>query len=53
MDEVCNKPAPSNLEQLVSFANRESPELIPVFLSMIKICFHSEKHCFQKSEIRR
>lgn len=51
MDEVYNKPTLSNLEQLVLFASREGPELIPVFLSMIEICFHSDKNSLQEVQV--
>lgn len=38
----------SNIEKLASFANQEDPDLIPVFTSLLEMCFNSEKHSFQK-----
>lgn len=36
----------SNIEKLVSFIEEESPELQSVFLMLLEMCFHGEKHGF-------
>ena len=41
----------SNIEKLVAFTQEEEPELIPVFLSLLEVCFHGEEHSFQEFQI--
>ena len=34
----------TNIEKLATFMEKEGPDLIPAFLALIEVCFHSEKH---------
>lgn len=38
----------TNIEKLVDFMESEGPELVPAFLTLLEVCFDSNKHCFQK-----
>lgn len=38
----------TNLEKLTEFAEVEAPELIPLFITLLEMCFQSEEHSFQK-----
>lgn len=34
----------TNIENLAFFVEEEEPELIPAFLALLEMCFHSEEH---------
>lgn len=36
----------TNLENLVSFIEKEGPELQSTFLALLEMCFHGEEHGF-------
>lgn len=41
----------TNLENLVDFIEDEGENLVPVFLTLLEMCFHSEEHCFDKFKV--
>lgn len=38
----------TNIEQLYDFIEKEDPDLLPAFLTLIEVCFHSEEHGFKE-----
>lgn len=36
----------TNIEKLVAFTEEKGPDLIPIFLAMIEMCFYSHKNSF-------
>ena len=45
------EPKTTNLERLVKFVEDEGPELIPIFLSVLEMCFQSKEHSGKELEI--